>query len=135
MPVPSRRDLPVIFLRVEGAVLLALAIFLYARRDASWVMFLFLVLVPDVGILGYASRNPRVGAVVYNLFHTYLPPAVLAAVAVVGGSRAVFLLALIWFAHIGMDRALGYGLKYPSGFRETHLGRIGGPRASRSGKA
>lgn len=47
----------------------------------------------------------------------------------------MFLLALIWFAHIGMDRALGYGLKYPSGFRETHLGRIGAPRASRSGKA
>jgi hypothetical protein len=134
MAVPSRRELPVLFLRVEGVVLLALAILLYARRDGSWWVFLFLVLLPDVGILGYASRNNRVGAIVYNLFHTYLPPAVLAVIGVVVGSRPVFLFSLIWFAHIGLDRMLGYGLKYPSGFRDTHLGRIGRLRASRPAK-
>jgi hypothetical protein len=135
MAVPSRRDLPVVFLRVEGAVLLALAIFLYARRDASWWLFLILLLVPDVGILGYATRNPRAGAIVYNLFHTYLPPAVLAVVGVAAESRTAFLLALIWFAHIGVDRMMGYGLKYPSHFRDTHLGRIGRLRERPPAKA
>jgi hypothetical protein len=39
-------------------------------------------------------------------------------------------LATIWIAHIGFDRALGYGLKYGSGFTHTHLGRIGRDRYS-----
>ena len=127
----GRRDLPTLFLRTEGAVLLALATFLYARREGGWLLFLVLLLVPDVGILGYV-RGTRVGAVVYNIFHTYLPPAALAVVGILSGSRLPVLIALIWFAHIGMDRMLGYGLKETSDFRDTHLGRIGRARARRS---
>jgi hypothetical protein len=127
----GRRDLPTLFLRTEGAVLLALATFLYARREGGWLLFLVLLLVPDVGILGYV-RGTRVGAVVYNIFHTYLHPAALAVVGILSGSRLPVLIALIWFAHIGMDRMLGYGLKETSDFRDTHLGRIGRARARRS---
>ena len=85
-----------------------------------------------VHIVGPDERGTRVGAVVYNLFHTYLPPAVLAIFGVWAGARLPVLVALVWFAHIGMDRMLGYGLKHTSGFRDTHLGRIGRARERRS---
>jgi Domain of unknown function (DUF4260) len=127
----GQRDLPTLFLRTEGAVLLALATFLYARKEGGWLLFLVLLLAPDVGILGYV-RGTRVGAVAYNVFHTYLPPAALAVVGIVAGSRLPVLIALIWFAHIGMDRMLGYGLKQTTGFQDTHLGRIGRAKAKPS---
>jgi hypothetical protein len=120
----GRRDLPMLFLRSEGAVLLALAAFLYGRADDGWILFVLLLLAPDVAMVGYV-RGTRVGAFVYNAFHTYLPPAVLAVTGILTETRLPVLLALIWFAHIGMDRMLGYGLKHTTGFRDTHLGRIG----------
>jgi hypothetical protein len=129
--VAGRRDLPTLFLRSEGAVLLGLATFLYWWTDGGWVLFVVLLLVPDVGMIGYV-RGTRVGAVVYNLFHTYLPPAVLMVTGLVIPARSLIQFALIWFAHIGMDRMLGYGLKHTSGFQDTHLGRIGRARARRS---
>jgi hypothetical protein len=82
------------------------------------------LLAPDLGMLGYLGGS-RVGAAVYDLFHTYVPPAVLGIVGVVAESPLTYSIALIWFAHIGMDRLLGYGLKYPTAFRDTHLGSIG----------
>ena len=116
--------LPRGLLRLEGAVLLGLSILLYARLDRSWWLFALLLLAPDVGMLGYV-RGTRVGAVAYNLFHTYAAPAALAAIGIVAEDHLLIALSLIWFAHIGLDRALGYGLKYPEGFEHTHLGRIG----------
>jgi hypothetical protein len=108
-------------LRIEGLVLLAGSLLLYAQNRGEWWVFLALLLAPDVSMLGYL-RGPAVGGAVYNLFHNYLPPAVLALYGVLSGNQAL-LLALIWLAHIGMDRLLGYGLKYSSGFKDTHLGR------------
>jgi Domain of unknown function (DUF4260) len=128
--VSERPSLPLVLLRIEGATLLALAVYLYARLDQGWVPFAVLILAPDVSILGYAGGN-RLGAIVYNAFHTYLPPALLAAVAVATASSFWVGVALVWFAHIGMDRALGYGLKHLDGFRHTHLGWIGGSRSGR----
>jgi hypothetical protein len=119
------RGLPHLLLRTEGAALFALAFVLYWQFGASWILFVVLLLAPDVGMLGYINGN-RVGAVVYDMFHTYLPPAVLAIVGILTEARFFYPLGLVWFAHIGMDRALGYGLKYPTGFRHTHLGWIGG---------
>jgi Domain of unknown function (DUF4260) len=115
-------------------VLFALATFLYGLADASWIMFVVLLLLPDLGMLGYI-RDSRVGAVVYNFFHTYLPPALLAMIGLLAGADLSVLLALIWFAHIGMDRLLGYGLKYPTAFQDTHLGTIGRAREPRPGTA
>jgi len=130
--VSRRRSLPLLFLRVEGATLLALSVYLFVRLDEGWVLFGALILAPDVSLLGYTGGT-RVGAMVYNAFHTYLPPAVLTVVGVSTDSSFWVAVALVWFAHIGMDRALGYGLKYPDAFRHTHLGQIGGSRADRGG--
>jgi hypothetical protein len=79
--------LPKLLLRLEGAVLLALAVFFYARYSASWWLFAVLFMVPDVEMLGHLA-NPRVGAVAYNVFHTYLLPSVLVVVGVVTSTEA-----------------------------------------------
>ncbi len=115
---------PAPLLRVEGAVLLALSVLIYALGGMSWTLFLLLVLAPDLSMLGYL-KDSRVGALSYNLGHTYLPPAVLVAFGVLAGRLVYISLGLIWFAHIGFDRMMGFGLKYPTSFGDTHLGRIG----------
>jgi Domain of unknown function (DUF4260) len=120
-------DLPTLFLRSEGLVLVGLSVFLYAWIDESWLLFALLLLAPDFSIVGYAA-GPRVGAISYNIAHTYLIPASLIVAGVAGGVPTVLAVGLIWFAHIGLDRLLGYGLKQPTGFRDTHLGRIGRDR-------
>jgi hypothetical protein len=79
-----------------------------------------LFLVPDVSMLGYRAGH-RIGAACYNAVHTLTLPAVLAAYGLLGDARLAVLVSLIWFAHIAMDRALGFGLKYPGGFKDTHL--------------
>jgi hypothetical protein len=117
-------DLPTAILRLEGAVMLSLAVFLYVRGDGGWLLFALLILAPDVGLAGYAA-GPRVGAIAYNAVHTTLGPAALAVIGILSESAGAVSVALVWFAHIGMDRMLGYGLKHTSGFRDTHLGRIG----------
>ena len=112
--------LPLVLLRSEGVALLATAAVLYGRYGRSWWLFLALLPVPDLGLLGQLWSK-RVGAVTYDLTHTYVPPAVLGLVGVVAESGLAVALALVWFAHIGMDRALGLGLQYPDGSGCTHL--------------
>lgn len=121
-------DRPAPLLRLEGLALGALAVWGFALTDASWWLFAALALVPDLGMLGYLG-GPRLGAVTYNAVHTYAAPAVLAAVAVPLGWTWGLPAASVWAAHIGFDRALGYGLKLSAGFQHTHLGRVGRPRA------
>jgi uncharacterized protein DUF4260 len=120
----TSRDLPTVFLRLEGAALLGVALFLYGRGDQGWLLFAVLLLAPDVSIVGYAA-GPRVGAVAYNVVHTTVGPAALAVVGVLTESVLTVSVALVWAAHIGGDRLLGYGLKRTTGFRDTHLGTIG----------
>jgi hypothetical protein len=114
---------PRVWLRVEGLAVLALAVLLYQRGGHSWMLLAVLFLAPDLSFAGYLA-GPRVGAVAYNLAHSYVGPAIAAALALLTGRPPVA--ATIWAAHIGFDRALGYGLKYPSGFADTHLGRLRG---------
>jgi hypothetical protein len=111
-------------LRLEGLALLAGALFLYARTQGSWLTFVELFLLPDLSFAGYVLGR-RFGAAAYNAAHSTIGPLVLAGAAIAVGLRLPLALALIWGAHVGFDRALGYGLKYASGFRDTHLGRIG----------
>src|ERR671911_456457 len=119
--------LPRVLLRSEGAAVLVMAVMLYGRQGQSWWLFLALLAAPDLGLLGYLA-GARAGAVAYDLTHTYLPPAVLGLGGVLGGSGLAVSVALIWFGHIGMDRALGLGLRYPDRSRHSHLD---GDRASR----
>jgi uncharacterized protein DUF4260 len=114
---------PAALLRVEGVALLVLSVLLYRVNGGGWLMFGVLLLAPDLSMLGYLS-GPRVGAAIYNAFHTYAMPAVLGALGMVFASPLMVAVALIWSAHIGMDRTVGYGLKYPSSFKDTHLERV-----------
>ncbi len=114
---------PALLVRLEGLAVAALAVLLYAWNGKSWVIFLLLFLAPDVSMLGYLT-GPRAGAATYNLVHTYTTPTAVAAYGLLTKHTLVLALALILFAHIGIDRWLGFGLKYPSGFRDTHLQRL-----------
>ena len=114
---------PAALLRAEGGVLLALSVLLYWLNGGSWVLFGLLIFAPDLSALGYLA-GPRVGAAIYNLFHTYAGPALLAVYGLLGGSQMAISVVLIWFAHIAMDRLVGYGLKRPTSFKDTHLGRL-----------
>jgi len=116
-----------IFLRLEGAAAAALAAVFYARTGASWWLFAALWLLPDLSMLGYLG-GAKLGARIYNAIHSYVTPATLAVVALLLGRPTLLPYALIWMNHIGVDRMLGYGLKYPGGFQWTHLGKLGGRR-------
>ena len=110
--------------RLENAALAALAIVLYAAASGNWWLFAALILAPDLAFLGYL-KGPRIGALAYNAMHTWLAPALLAVVTLAGAGPLPAEIGLIWAAHIGIDRALGYGLKLPIGFNHTHLGPVG----------
>ena len=123
------RSGPRMLLRAEGAVLLALAVFGYARSGRSWWLFLVLLLAPDVSAVGYLAGK-RLGAATYNAAHTYLGPAVLLTIGTIDRSPLLLSLGFVWFAHIGMDRAAGYGLKYRDAFAHTHLGMLRGKQTA-----
>ena len=124
-PTPAVSGLPLRILRSEGVVLLVAALAGYfAWLHEPWWLVPLLLLVPDLFMAGYAKSH-RTGAMLYNLAHSYPAPAVLGVLALLGDQPLWQAVALIWFAHIGRDRALGYCLKYETGLQETHLGRIG----------
>jgi len=111
-------------LRVEGLAACATAIFAYTHTGQSWLMFALLFLSPDLSMISYLM-GPKTGAAIYNLFHSYTGPAMLWIGGLALGNQISTAVALIWFAHIGFDRALGYGLKLTTSFKRTHLGAIG----------
>jgi TctA family transporter len=111
-------------LRLEGAAAFGAAIALYAHAGFSWPLFALLILAPDLAMLAYLI-GPRAGAAAYNLVHTYALSVPLALAGAWLVAPIASALGLILIAHIGMDRMLGFGLKYQTGFHDTHLGRIG----------
>jgi hypothetical protein len=113
-----------VMLRIEGLALLALTAGAYFWLGESWWLFLLLFLAPDLSFIGYLA-GPAVGAAAYNAAHSTIGPIALLALGVFAALPLAVSLALIWAAHAGFDRALGYGLKYTTGFGDTHLGRIG----------
>jgi hypothetical protein len=115
---------PRIFLRVEGLIVLVAAIAAYRMLSGSWLLFAALFLVPDISAVGYLA-GPSAGARAYNAVHTYLAPGLLAGAMALGLVPVYWQVPLIWIGHIGFDRVLGYGLKYPTAFRDTHLGQLG----------
>jgi len=84
------------------------------------MLFALLFLAPDLSMIGYAI-NAKAGSITYNAIHTYIGPLLLGAYSLARDDRTALLVALIWIAHIGFDRMLGYGLKYPTRFKDTHL--------------
>ena len=115
---------PAVILRIEGSLVFAAACAAYAWIGGGWGLFALLFLAPDLSMLGYLAGR-TVGAVGYNIGHSYILPAVLGVTGIVLAQPLLVSLALIWVAHIGFDRMLGYGLSYPTAFGHTHLGVVG----------
>jgi len=116
-------------LRLEGLAVAAVSMVLYARTGASWWLFAALWLTPDLSMLGYL-QSPCWGARIYNAVHSYVVPAALGISALLLRADTLWPFALIWINHIGVDRLLGYGLKYSNGFGWTHLGLLGKEKPS-----
>lgn len=115
--------LPRALLHLEGAVVAVVAVTLYLWAGHPWWLLLALALAPDLAMVAYAL-GPRVGATAYDVAHTYALAVPLAALGVVADVDAAVQVGLVWSAHIGVDRAVGYGLKYPTRFEDTHLQRV-----------
>ena len=124
---------PRLILRSEGLVVLVASLWGYRHYGAPMLLVPLVLFLPDLFMVGYLAST-RVGATIYNTGHSYLAPAALWLVAAVLESSGTKAAALVWAAHIGMDRALGYGLKYPDSFRNTHLGRLNLGKSPRTAK-
>lgn len=111
-------------LRLEALCVLIAGCLFYGQSHYSWKLFFLLFLVPDISFLGYLV-SAKIGAISYNLAHSYILPITLGIGFILLNDQDLLLYVVIWIAHIGFDRALGYGLKYQTGFSDTHLGKIG----------
>jgi hypothetical protein len=122
---PDERSTWVRFwLRGEGLIGLTLGWIVWQAAHGEPIWFLVLLITPDLSMLGYL-RGPAVGAFTYNLAHNWLVGGLLVVAGLLGASPLLGQVGAILVAHTGVDRLLGYGLKYPSSFQDTHLGRIG----------
>lgn len=111
-------------LHAEGLALFLTALYMYYFFQGNWILFVLLLFVPDISMVGYL-KNKKLGAQLYNLGHNYvLSILVIAFGLFVTGNPLVTHIGIILFAHVALDRALGYGLKYPSGFKDTHLQKV-----------
>lgn len=121
-------------LRIESAAIGIASVVAYLTVGGPPLLLIPALLAPDLSALGYLA-GPRVGAVTYNLVHNWALPAALAILAILGHALWPIAAAAILAAHVGFDRALGYGLKLPTSFQDTHLGRIGRNRSSNEAAA
>jgi Domain of unknown function (DUF4260) len=116
------------WLRLEGFAAFVIGVALFGASGGNWLLLIPLLVLPDVSAIGYLA-GPRIGSFTYNLVHNWVPGFVTLGIGVWLASPAITLAAAILIAHVGMDRAAGYGLKLPSSFHDTHLGRMGRSRA------
>src|SRR5437588_8723985 len=100
-----------ILLRLEGLTLFVGMVMLYAAWGGSWLVFALLFFVPDLSFLAYLV-DAQFGAIVYNAAHSYMAPVTLLTLGFGFASPLTLSIALVWLAHIGIDRALGDGVKY-----------------------
>ena len=112
-----------LLLHAEGFMVLVVSIYFYAVNGFSWLLFFLLLFIPDLWMIGYAF-NRKVGAIIYNIVHTYVFSILLILIGLIFSNDMFLTIGLISVAHIGMDRTFGYGLKYPTDFKDTHLQRI-----------
>ncbi len=111
-------------LRVESLATFVAGVLLYVQLSGNALFLLPLLLVPDISMVGYLG-GPRLGAITYNLAHNLVTALVVLAIGWLAAIAPLALAGAILVAHVGMDRTLGYGLKLPTDFKDTHLGRIG----------
>jgi hypothetical protein len=113
--------------RVEAGTLLAGSLIAYSTTDQAWWLVPLTLLVPDLTMIGYVGGT-RLGSYLYNLGHSTPIPAAIVGVGWWQDKSLIAALGLVWLAHIGLDRLIGYGLKYDDHFHHTHLGRLGRDR-------
>jgi hypothetical protein len=118
---------PKLWLRLEGLVLLIATVIMFAEQGQKWWLYPALLLVPDIFMLGYLA-NTKLGAFFYNLGHSYFAPALMILLSWRAESKIALAIGVIWLGHIGWDRFFGYGLKYDSDFKHTHLGDLNKPK-------
>ena len=111
-------------LRAESLALFVAGVLLYLQLNGNGLWLLPLLLAPDISMIGYLG-GPRLGAITYNLAHNLATALVLLGIGWFAAIAPLALAGAILVAHVGMDRTLGYGLKLPTDFKDTHLGRIG----------
>jgi hypothetical protein len=114
---------PSLLLRAEGGIILCASLLLYGQVGGNWLLFVLLVLAPDLSMLGYLA-GVRLGSALYNLVHALVIPLLLIALSIFYEQFWLLPYGLIWTAHIGVDRLLGFGLKYPTRFHDTHIQRL-----------
>ncbi|MFT4190588.1 MAG: DUF4260 domain-containing protein [Comamonas sp.] len=116
-----------VLLRVEGLCVLAVSLLAYAKLGSGWGTFALFFFAPDLSFLSYLA-GPKVGALLYNVTHSFVGALAVLVIGFLLPSPMATTAGIIWVAHIGFDRALGYGLKYSAGFCFTHLGLVGRTR-------
>ena len=109
-----------ILLKLDAAVFLVMSLWLYSISKLNWWLFIIFIFAPDIFMIGYFKNN-KIGALIYNLGHVYLVPIGLFFIYWFFHFSPLLPISIIWFAHISMDRMLGYGLKLDTGFTQTHL--------------
>ena len=116
------------WLRLEGLAAFGIGLALFGASGGNWLFLVPLLLLPDISAVGYLA-GPRIGTFTYNLVHNWVPGIVTLGDRAWLASPTILIAAAILIAHVGMDRAVGYGLKLPSSFHDTHLGRMGRTKA------
>lgn len=117
-------------LHLEGATTsLTCAYLIFIHLDQSWWLLPLFILAPDISMLGYLI-NPRIGATLYNSVHTYALTIPIALIGLITTNNPALITGLLLTGHIGMDRTFGYGLKYPTQFKDTHFNRLENPPPS-----
>ena len=114
---------PKVWLRIEGLFLFIATLIAFNQVRQHWWIYIALLFVPDIFMIGYVRSN-KLGALLYNLGHSYPAPFSLLYFAWINHSKIWMAVGIIWIGHIGWDRFFGYGLKYDSKFKDTHLGSL-----------
>lgn len=122
-PTPKNISMPRVFLHLEGLVILAGSLILYAHLDFKWIIFFLLLFVPDLPLLFYGI-DKRFASIAYNIVHSFIFPLVLMLLSYFNEYQLGLQISLIWLAHIGMDHVFGYGFKYLGQMKENHFSRI-----------
>ena len=117
------KNLVKILLRLEGLAILLVSAYLYYVISGNWVVFVILFLLPDLTLLAYLKDN-KLGSTVYNLVHNYMTVLAILVIGYLAGNDVVISVGLVLSSHIGLDRLVGYGLKYPNKDKTTHLQKV-----------
>ncbi len=111
-------------LHLEGLIFLLTALYFYHLLEGNWILFFALLFTPDISMIGYL-KDKRLGAITYNIGHNYVLALIVIGLGFLPLQNSLITqIGIILFAHVALDRLLGYGLKYPSGFKDTHLQKI-----------